>query len=104
MYQTYWLALATAAFIMTLAWLFKRENTFVTSVLAGGLWAYAAYTGGSLETVTDSGTTVSVPAPELQYPTLALALLSFFAAVAYWSGHYPVDTDTVAEAERTETS
>lgn len=100
MYQTYWLALAAAAFVTTLAWLFIERNTFVTSVLAGALWAYAAYTGGSIETITESGSTVSAPAPELQYPALALALLSFFAAVAYWSGHYPPTTDTVAEAER----
>jgi hypothetical protein len=100
MLQTYWLALAAGAFIMTLAWLFVERNTFVTSVLAGALWAYAAYTGGSLDTITESGSTVSAAAPELQYPALALSLLSFFGAVAYWTGHYPPTRDTVAEAER----
>jgi hypothetical protein len=108
MLQIYWLVLVTGAFVLTLAWLLvpmaasRIHNIPIFAIGSGALWSYAALTGGSIETLTESGTRVAAPAPDLQLPALALGLLSFFAAVAYWTGHYPPVTDTVAEAERGE--
>lgn len=89
MLQLHWFTLLALASALTAAWLFYPERIGTSSLLASGLWFYAAYTGGDLTMITESGTEVAVSAPELQYVALAFAILSLLARVLYWFGEYP---------------
>jgi lysylphosphatidylglycerol synthetase-like protein (DUF2156 family) len=84
-----WYVLFASASILTLAWLFLEKNLAFSTILAAALWFVTAYTGGDLTRITDSGTQVSVSAPELQYVALALGLASLLARFLYSMGEYP---------------
>lgn len=97
MIESHWFALVVGASVLTLGWLYIRENVALTTLLASALWFYAAYSGGDLRRITESGSEVAVGAPELQYVALALALLSLLARVLYWFGEYPPNEQVAAE-------
>jgi hypothetical protein len=84
-----WYVLFAGASILTLAWLFLERNLAFSTLLSGALWFVTAYTGGDLTRITNSGTQVSVSAPELQYVALALGLASLLARMLYSFGEYP---------------
>lgn len=89
MIETHWYVLFACAGVLTLAWLFLDRNIAFSTILAAGLWFYAAYSGGDLTRITESGTEVAVSAPELQYVALAFGLASLLARFLYSFGEYP---------------
>jgi hypothetical protein len=96
MLQSHWFVLVALAAVSMGAWLFIPVRIATTSLLASGLWLFAAYTGGDLTQLTDSGTEVAVSAPELQYVALAMGLLSLLARVLYWFDEYPPNEQSAA--------
>lgn len=116
MLLTHYYALATAATLLTAAWLFKpEERTAVTTLGAFLAWALVALLGGATETYADAGAAieqasdgtalavaqgdalVAAPVPEEIRLFAALwALLSGVTLLLYqWGVYPPADSDPV---------
>lgn len=95
MMQTHWLVVVAIAGASTAAWLYRpRERTAIATLAAFLSWLLAAFSGGDIETVTDSGSTVAVPAAfELRMLMTAFAVLSAVALLLYVAGVYPPTVD-----------
>jgi hypothetical protein len=92
--------MAAFAGVLTLAWLFIERRITTTAGLAGAIWAVLALTGGSLTRQTDSATH-AVGSPQLQYVSLALAVLSFLALLLYRFDAYPPRDDDAYDTTTT---
>jgi hypothetical protein len=82
-----------SAGVLTLAWLFLPMRITTTSALSMGIWFWLALTGDSLVKYTQTGTEIAVTAPGLQYPALALGVLSLLVVLFNWFGLYPPEDD-----------
>lgn len=95
-----WLAVAAAAMLLTLCWLFVEKRLFFTTGFAGAAWSWLATTAGDLEIRSlEAGTSVPVEIPSLQWMLLGMAALSFLAAVLHYFDAYPPREDTLSEAQ-----
>jgi hypothetical protein len=117
MLLTHYYAIATAAVLLTAAWLFRpAERTQVTTVGAFFAWGLTALLGGSTETFADAGAQlqqaadgtyhavaqgeqlVAAPVPdEIRLFAALWALLSGLALVLHAWGVYPPTDETPVE-------
>jgi len=118
MLLAHYYALATAAVLLTGAWLFRpQERTAITTLGAFLAWALVALLGGTVETYADAGATlqqagddtyhavatgeqlVAAPVPEeVRLFATLWALLSGLALILYAWGVYPPASEDPIEA------
>ena len=118
MLLAHYYAIATAAVLLTAAWLFKPETrTAITTLGAFLAWALTALLGGSTETYADSGAElqqaaddsyhavaqgealVAAPVPdEIRLFATLWALLSALALILYVWGVYPPADEQPADS------
>jgi uncharacterized membrane protein len=91
--QTYWLAMAVLATLLTFAWLFVERRIYMTGLFSGLIWLFLALTGDDVYRITETGEQVAAPVGVIQYFTLSVGLLSFLAVILYHYDHYPPDED-----------
>lgn len=92
MLQTYWLALALFATLMTLLYsvFAPRERVYLTSGIAAFAWAICAITAPAVTALNDAGDPVAAAVPfELQLFTAGLAAYSLLVLVLFFWGLYP---------------
>lgn len=86
-----WYALGAFATLLTLVYLvvLPNERVYMTAGLSGFAWSVMALTARNLTQYTDSGSSIAVEFPELQYFVGGLAFLSYFTVLLYHFGEYP---------------
>jgi len=97
MLLTHYYAIATAAVLLTGAWLFRpTERTQITTLGAFFAWGLTGLLGGDTE-VASGGSVLAAPVPEEMRLFAALwAVLSALALVLYvWGVYPPQSTDPV---------
>lgn len=85
-----WLALAGAAFVLTLVWTVVQpdERVYVTGGLSFITWSLAALTAPGLQTVSN-GDVLAAGSSILAFVSVAFAAVSGLAVLGYKTGLYP---------------
>jgi len=99
MLLTHYYAIATAAVLLTGAWLFRpTERTQITTLGAFFAWGLTGLLGGDTE-VASGGSVLAAPVPEEMRLFAALwAVLSALALVLYVWGVYPPQSTDLGRA------